>query len=266
MAGATFRGVMSDRLADRTAVVTGAAQGIGRAIAERLAVEGANVVVADVQAATAEETAAELDGTGDGAAVAIECDVSSEEEARNVAIETEERFGAIDVLVNNAGVAGGGPFPEELPPAEWHRVIDVNLTGTYNCTYAVAPAMIEAGYGRIVNVASMAGRNISYHGAAHYTASKWGIVGLTKHLAWDLGEHGITVNALCPGAVETPLADHQSAEEKARTASKTPLGRWSTPADQAAGVAYLVSEAAGFVTGTTLEIDGGLWLGPRHEV
>ena len=257
---------MTGRLAGRTAIVTGAAQGIGRAIAARLSEEGANVVVADVQADEAEETAEELDAETDAEVIAIQCDVRSEEETKHVARETEERFGAIDVLVNNAGVGGGGPFPEEMPPEEWHRVIDVNLTGTYNCTYAVAPSMIEAGYGRIVNVSSMAGRNISYHGAANYTASKWGIIGLTKHLAWDLGEYDITVNAICPGSVLTPLAEHQSEAQKARTAEKIPLGRWSTPEDQANGVLFLVSEEGSYVTGTTLEIDGGMWLGPRHEV
>ena len=259
---------MTDRLRDRTAVVTGAAQGIGRGIATRLAEEGANVVVADVQAGKARETAAELDegAAADSSVVAVECDVTSLSDARQLAETTVERFGAVDVLVNNAGVAGDGTFPEELPPEAWHRVIDVNLTGTYNCTYAVAPSMIEAGYGRVINVSSIAGRNISYHGAANYTASKWGVIGLTKHLAWDLGGHGITVNAICPGAVETPLAADVPADEKARTAAKIPLGRWSEPADQANGVAFLASEEASYVTGAVLTIDGGFSLGPRHEV
>ena len=259
---------MSDRLLDRTAIVTGAAQGIGRGIASRLAGEGANVVVADVQAEAAEATAAELDdevAAADASVVAVDCDVSSIEDARRLTETTLERFGAVDVLVNNAGVGGGGAFPEEMPPEEWNRVIDVNLNGTYNCTYAVAPTMIESGYGRVVNVSSIAGQGISYHGAANYTASKWGIIGLTKHLAWDLGGDGITVNAICPGAVETPLSADQSAEEKAQTAAKIPLGRWSAPEDQANAVAFLASEEASYVTGAVLTVDGGFSLGPRHD-
>ena len=248
--------------------MTGAAQGIGRGIARKLAEEGATVVVADVQADAAGETAAELDddvAAADASVVAVECDVTSIEDAERLAETTEERFGAVDVLVNNAGVGGGGPFPEEMPPEEWHRVIDVNLNGTYNCAYAVAPSMIEAGHGRIVNVSSIAGQGISYHGAANYTASKWGIIGLTKHLAWDLGGHGVTVNAICPGAVETPLSADQSAEEKARTAGKIPIGRWSSPEDQANAVAFLASEEADYVTGAVLTVDGGFSLGPRHD-
>lgn len=257
---------MADRLAGRTAIVTGAAQGIGRAIAARLSGEGANVVIADVQADAAAETAAELAADATGDVVSVECDVASMEVVRSMVETTEERFGGVDVLVNNAGVSSHGTFPDDVDPSEWHRVVDVNLNGTYNCCYAAVPSMIEAGYGRIVNVSSMAGRRISYHAAANYTASKWAIVGLTKHLAWDLGEYGITVNALCPGVVETPLAEHQSADERAATAEKVPLGRWSSPEEQAAAVAFLASEDGSYVTGTALEVDGGMWLGPRHEV
>ncbi|MFB6353134.1 MAG: SDR family NAD(P)-dependent oxidoreductase [Halobacteriales archaeon] len=252
------------RLTGQTAIVTGAAQGIGRAIARRLAAEGANVVVADVQAEAAERTAAELDAAGD--AVAVECDVTSLDDAEALAAATRDRFGRIDVLVNNAGVGGGGDFPAELPPEDWHHVLDVNLTGAYNCCYAAVPSMIEAGTGRVINVSSMAGRNISYHGTANYTASKWGLIGLTKHLAWDLGEHGIRVNAICPGVVLTPLADGQTDEERAATAAKIPLGRWSEPEEQAAAVAFLASGDAAYLTGTVIEIDGGLSLGPRREI
>jgi len=256
---------MSDRLAGQTAIVTGAAQGIGRAIAGRLSSEGANVVIADVQADAAAETAAELDADAEGSVVSVECDVASMEVVRSMVETTEERFGGIDILVNNAGVGSQGAFPAAVDPSEWHRVIDVNLNGTYNCCYAAVPSMIDAGYGRIVNVSSMAGRRISYHAAANYTASKWAIIGLTKHLAWDLGEHGITVNALCPGVVETPLAEHQAEAERATTAEKIPLGRWSSPEEQAAAVAFLASEDGSYVTGTTLDVDGGMWLGPRHD-
>lgn len=256
---------MADRLSGQTAIVTGAAQGIGRAIAARLSAEGANVVIADVQAEAAEETAAALDDSTDSTVIAVECDVTSLEVVRSMVETTEERFGAADVLVNNAGVGGHGSFPEDVGPEEWDRVLDVNLNGTYNCTYAVVPSMIEAGYGRVINVASMAGRRISYHAAANYTASKWGIIGLTKHLAWDLGEYGITVNALCPGVVETPLAEHQSEAERAATAERIPLGRWSAPDEQAAAVVFLASEDASYVTGAALDVDGGMWLGPRHD-
>ena len=258
---------MPGRLADRTAIVTGAAQGIGYAIGERLAEAGAAVVVADVQAGGAEEAAAELAGVDAcPGTLAVECDVTSRADTRRLAERTVEAFGGIDVLVNNAGVATHGDFLD-LDPEDWDRIIDVNLTGVYNCSAAVVPELVDGDGGAVVNVSSMAGRNVSYHAAANYTASKWGVIGLTKHMAWDLGEHGVRVTAVCPGSTLTPLTE-QSTEpaERAATSRKIPLDRWADPGDIADGVLYLASDAADYVTGTVLEIDGGKQLGVRNEI
>ena len=268
---------MPGQLADRTAIVTGAAQGIGYAIAERFAEEGARVVVADVQAEAADEAAASFAAVETCPdAFAVECDVTSREDTRRLVERVVETFGGVDVLVNNAGVSTHGTFLD-LDPEEWDRIIDVNLTGVYNCSAAVVPAMIggegadtgegtESG-GVVVNVSSMAGRNISYHAAANYTASKWGVIGLTKHMAWDLGEHGVRVTAVCPGSTLTPLTEQSTEpEERAATSRKIPLDRWADPGDIADGVLYLASEEADYVTGTVLEVDGGKQLGVRNEI
>jgi 3-oxoacyl-[acyl-carrier protein] reductase len=277
---------MPGRLDGRTAIVTGAAQGIGYAIAERFAEEGARVVVADVQAEAAREAVESLvaiEACPD--ALAVECDVTSREDTRNLAERVVEMFGGVDVLVNNAGVATHGTFLD-LDPEDWDRIIDVNLTGVYNCSAAVVPAMIEGeadgedgdasdvvgnenrgADGAVVNVSSMAGRNISYHAAANYTASKWGVIGLTKHMAWDLGEHGVRVTAVCPGSTLTPLTEQSTEpEERAATSRKIPLDRWADPGEIADGALYLASGAADYVTGTVLEIDGGKQLGVRNEI
>ncbi|MEF8841965.1 MAG: SDR family oxidoreductase [Haloarculaceae archaeon] len=271
---------MPGRLADRTAIVTGAAQGIGYAIAERFAEEGAALIVADVQAEAAREAAeslAAIETCPD--ALAVECDVTSREDTRRLAERTVETFGGVDVLVNNAGVATHGDFLD-IDPDDWDRIVDVNLTGVYNCSAAVVPAMTGKGGddgddagagdgagGAVVNVSSMAGRNISYHAAANYTASKWGVIGLTKHMAWDLGEHGVRVTAVCPGSTLTPLTEQSTEpEERAATSRKIPLDRWADPDDIADGALYLASEAADYVTGTVLEIDGGKQLGVRNEI
>lgn len=256
---------MTERFAGRTCVVTGAAQGIGRRVAERFGAEGADVAIADVHAESAEAAAAELREAGTDA-LAIECDVSSVADTERLAEQVVEQFGTVDVLVNNAGVSTHGTFTD-LEPAEWNEVLDVNLTGAFYCARALVPEMIEQGDGRIVNVSSMAGRNISYHAAANYTASKWGLVGLTKHMAWDLGDRGIRVTAVCPGSTLTPLTRAATTDDdRAETAGKIPLNRWATPDDVADGVLYLASDEAAYVTGTVLEIDGGKQLGVRHDL
>lgn len=243
----------------KTAIVTGAAQGIGRAISERLGAAGANVVLADVQS---EEVAglAEEFRDRDVSAEPIECDVTNLRDTKQLASRARERFGSVEMLVNNAGVFTAGPFTD-LTPDEWARVLSVNLTGVFNCSHSVVPGMVQHGEGRVVNVSSMAGRNISYQGAANYTASKWGVIGLTKHMARDLAP-AVRVNAVCPGATLTPLARSSTTpEERDAAAEDIPLGRWADPDDQAEGVYYLLSRAASYVTGTVLEVDGGAQVG-----
>ena len=256
---------MAGRLAGNAAIVTGAAQGIGNAIAERFADEGAAVVVADVNEEGASEAAADLEAAG-ADALAVGYDVTDRSDVRRLAEETVEAFGGVDVLVNNAGISTHGTFTE-LDGEDWDRIIGVNLTGVYNCSAAVVPEMVERGGGAVVNISSMAGRNISYHAAANYTASKWGVVGLTKHMAWDLGGSGVRVNALCPGSTLTPLTEQATEpEERAATSRKIPLARWADPGDIADGVVYLASDEADYVTGTVLEVDGGKQLGVRNEI
>lgn len=256
---------MSGRLSNQVAIVTGGAQGIGLAIGRRLGDEGAAVILADIQGEEVQATAENLRDEG-MEAVGIQCDVTSRTETNDLIDATVDRFGAVDILVNNAGIADEGEFPD-ISPNEWDRVIDVNLTGVFNCSRAAVPEMIRQSGGRIVNISSMAGRNISFHGAASYTASKWGVIGLTKHMAWDLGEHNITVNAICPGSTLTPLIRSKMDEDQlAKKESKIPLGRSARPSEQAEGVLYLVSDAGAYLTGTVLEIDGGKQLGVRHEI
>ena len=242
-----------------TAIVTGAAQGIGRAVAERLGAAGANVVLADVQDEKVAVVAEDLNAAG-VASEAVECDVTDRTDTDVLAARARERFSTVERLVNNAGVFTRGPFTE-LDPEAWARVLAVNLTGTYNCSHSVVPGMAEHGEGRVVNVSSMAGRNVSYSGAANYTASKWGVIGLTKHMARDLAPD-VRVNAVCPGATLTPLARSTLTTEERETAAEAiPLERWADPEEQAEGVQYLLSDASSYVTGTVLEIDGGAQVG-----
>lgn len=256
---------MASRVANKTAIVTGAAQGIGRRIAKELGDEGANIVVSDIDESAAIDTVEAFEAAGITAA-AVECDVSSMEDAEHLVDRTIEEFGGIDILVNNAGVSIGERF-DDITANEWQQVIDVNLTGVYNCSVQAAPVMAEENDGRIVNISSIAGQNISYEGPANYTASKWGVIGLTKHMAWDLAEYGIRVNALCPGGTLTPLIeDLTTPEERSETRKKIPLDRWAKPEDHADATLFLVSDRASYITGTTLTVDGGLSLSVRHEV
>lgn len=251
-------------LSQQTAVVTGGAQGIGRGIATVLGEHGARVVLADIDGELASEAATELQSDGIGAR-SISCDVTDPADAEAAVQAADDEFGGLDILVNNAGVAIGGRF-QDLSLEDWQTVIDVNMTGMYNCSAAAVPMMQEAGAGRIVNIASIAGLNISLAGPASYTASKWGVIGLTKHMAYDLGPE-IRVNAVCPGGTLTPLIYERTDEaEREAMRDRTPLREWATPEDHGEAVAFLASEAASQITGTTLAVDGGQQLVGRGSV
>lgn len=228
-----------------TAIVTGAAQGFGRTIAERLGETGSNIVIADVQVEKAERVADEL--RDEGIAVAVfDCDVTDPAAAQAMVDATVERFGSVEILVNNAGGATSDQFTD-LDVAAWLDGLALNLSGPFNCSKAVAPEMLQHGNGRIVNISSMAGRNVTVHGDASYTAAKWGLIGLSKHTARDLGPE-VRVNALCPGG-----------------GPNGPLDRGVTAADVANGVLFLVSDLADYVNATVLEVDGGGHVNERPD-
>jgi 2-hydroxycyclohexanecarboxyl-CoA dehydrogenase len=240
------------RLDGRKALVTGGASGIGAAIAERLAAEGAEVWVGDIDLMGAEKVAGEINGHS------IELDVTSLESARAAVAEIDD----LAILVNNAGVDEFGFFPQTTP-AQWQRVIDINLNGVLNCTAAALPGMQEAGYGRIVSISSEAGR-VGSKGSAVYSAAKAGVIGFTKVIARENGRYDITANAIAPGPIETPLL--MGAKELGEVGERlidnmrslTQLNRLGQPFEVAAAVAFLASDDATFITGETLGVSGGL--------
>ena len=242
----------------RTALVTGAARGIGRAVAEGLARRGARVAVMDLRLADAEATAAAIGRN----AIAVAGDVADWESFRAAHAAAAAALGAFDILVNNAGISpkrDGARVPAaEMDPAEWRRVVDINLTGCFHGVRLVAPGMIASGGGAIVSVSSVAGKHYSSIVGVHYAATKAAIIGLTRHLAGELGSHRIRVNAIAPGRIESPMIHTVGADVNAAALAATPLGRLGTAADCADAVAYLTSDAASFVTGVTLDVAGGL--------
>jgi meso-butanediol dehydrogenase/(S,S)-butanediol dehydrogenase/diacetyl reductase len=230
-----------DRFGGKVALVSGAASGIGKAVAERLSAEGAEVVGADV---------AEVDG-------GVRCDVRDPEACASAVATVIERHGKLDVLANVAGV-GGSFITKDMPVDDWRRIIDINLTGTFQLTQAALPALLES-RGAVVNLASVSGIRATPYNAA-YCASKGGVVMFTKSLGLELAKTGVRVNAVCPAGVETPLiANFQlpaGGDESLQARLANPLGRLLQPAEVAAAVAYLASDDASGITGTTLAIDG----------
>jgi NAD(P)-dependent dehydrogenase (short-subunit alcohol dehydrogenase family) len=237
----------------RVAIVTGAARGLGRAIAQRLYERGAAVAVNVRDRSRAELVAQSL---GDRA-IAIPGDIAADGVPEALVAATLSRFGRVDILVNNAAFARSTRLPE-LTIDEWRRAIDVNMTAPFVLTKAVVPAMTAAGYGRIINISSSAGRTVSTLGGAHYTASKAGMLGLTRAAAKELGKFGITVNAVCPGMIDTELTHENATPELLeRLAASYPIPRLGTAVEVADLVCFLASEQAGYMTGTSLDITGG---------
>ncbi len=240
------------RFEGKTAIITGAARGIGAASASRIASEGGRVVVADIDEAEATTTAAAI---GD-AAMAVRLDVTSEDSWNGVVGAALDAWGRVDILVNNAGVAGDNVVCWEMPVAEWKRVIDIDLTGVFLGCRAVAPTMIENGYGRIVNVASIAGKEGNPNAAA-YSAAKAGVIGLTKSIGKEVATKGILVNCIAPAVIETPILEQVSDSHKAYMLSRIPMARLGQPSEVAALIAFLASDDLSFSTGAVYDISGG---------
>ena len=247
----------------KIAVVTGAGSGIGRGIARRLAAEGAAVVVADVNEAGGRETVGQL--TADGATASfVRTDVASAADAQAMIAHTVDAFGTPDYLVNNAGVVGMTPFLE-LTEEEWDRVIDIDLKGQFLCAQAFARALVAAGQpGAIVNIGTVESYVVTASGEncqVHYNAAKGGVIMLTKAVAFELGRHGIRVNGVCPGTVDTRFAGnlHESPAVMDYLMRRSIIKRLGQPADIAGAVRFLLSDDAEFITGTMLTVDGG-WL------
>lgn len=263
------------RFEGRTAFVTGAASGIGRATAMRLASEGASVACADLAAEGIASVRAEIEGLG-GRAFDVVCDVASSTSVATAVAAAEAALGSIDVLANVAGT-GDLPSPDGiggLEDAEWNRVLAVNLAGPFFACRAVVPGMAARGRGAVVNVSSLAGRSKSANAGPAYSASKAGLLGLTRHLAFDYGPRGVRVNAICPGGVDTPMIRAAATAMRARSEDDAaavarrvaayewfmPIKRLSTAEEQAAAIAFLASDDASYVNGVSLDVNGGLFM------
>ncbi|GCD89999.1 3-oxoacyl-ACP reductase FabG [Nocardioides sp. LS1] len=239
-------------LQGRTAVITGGAQGLGRAIAERFVAEGARVVIGDVDLAAATACAAEL---GDGVATAVRCDVTSEEQMDALVAAATERFGSLDVMVNNAGVLRDATM-RKMTLDDFRLVLDTHVQGTWLGTRAAAAVMREAGSGSIVNMSSISGK-VGNLGQTNYSAAKAGIVGLTKAAAKEVAHVGVRVNAIQPGLIRTAMIEGMRADILEQRMKDIPMGRFGEPAEVAAVATFLASDLSSYMTGTVLEVTGG---------
>jgi 3-oxoacyl-[acyl-carrier protein] reductase len=245
-------------LSGRVAFVTGASQGIGRACALKLATEGATVAVAARNQDKLNELVNEIIATG-GKAAAFTLDVTDEEQVKSAIKSAIAQFGKIDVLVNNAGITRD-QLVMRMRRADWDAVLQTNLTSAYLCIQQVTSSMLKQRWGRIINITSVFGQ-MGQAGQANYAASKAGLIGLTMAVARELGSRNITCNAVAPGFIETAMTEALGDEFKQNAAKQIPLGRVGTPGDVASAVAFLASDAAAYITGHVLNVNGGLLMG-----
>jgi 3-oxoacyl-[acyl-carrier protein] reductase len=247
-------------LQGRIALVTGAAQGIGRAIALELSRAGATLVLADINEAKLADVAAEIQAAG-GQAAPFRLDVSSEESIKSTAKAILERFGKVEILINNAGITRDG-LMMSMKRADWDLVLAINLTGPFLLTQALLRPMIKNRWGRIVNMASIVGR-AGQAGQVNYSASKAGLIGLTMSLAREVASRGITVNAVAPGFVETPMTAVLDEKQTSTMMAQIPLNRQGKPEDIARAIKFLASDEAAYITGHVLDVNGGMLMGEK---
>jgi NAD(P)-dependent dehydrogenase (short-subunit alcohol dehydrogenase family) len=245
-------------LVRKNALITGGASGIGRSVGLRLARDRINVAILDIDLAGAREVAEQVQALGCDA-TAVQADVARRTDVNAAVVEVRKQLGIIQILINSAGTAQFVPF-DRMAEDQWEAMMNIHVKGAFNCTQAVMGDMVESRWGRIVNVASVAGLR-GARGLVHYSAAKAGLIGFTKALARELGPMGITVNAVAPGMVDTPMLRRQGIPSVVKgTVRQTPVGRVGKPEDVAGACAYLVSEEAGFCTGHVLNLNGGFYI------
>jgi len=252
------RGALMDD-SGRVAIVTGAARGIGYAISERFALDGYHVAMLDLNYAMVLESAQRLRDAG-GEAAGFRCDVSDIGDIDDAVKAVAEKYGGVDVLVNNAAIMFSTPI-EEVTGEEWDKVLAVNLRGMFFTVQKALPYLKASSYPRIINISSMAGRTGGHNTGISYTASKGGVIAMTKGLARQLAQFNITVNTVCPGTVESEIFSEWSDEKKNSLLLRNPFGRLGQPREIASAVCYLASEETGYITGTTMDVNGGSFIG-----
>jgi len=246
------------RLLDKVAIVTGGAQGIGRAIANALANEGAKIVVSDINESLAKTTAEEIAKTAGIETLSVKTNVANYAEVENLVKQTLDKFSKIDILVNNAGITRDNLLMR-MSDEEWSQVIDVNLKGVFNCTKAVSKVMMKQRSGRIVNIASVVGL-MGNPGQINYVASKGGVIALTKSAARELASRNILVNAVAPGFIRTAMTDALSDEQKKKLSELIPLQKLGEADDVAKAVVFLCSDESSYITGQVISVNGGMYM------
>lgn len=242
---------------NRVAIVTGSAQGLGSAMAKRLAKEGVKVVVADFNLEKVHEVVAQIKNDG-GDAIGFKCDVTNREEVKELGEKVIEHYGRLDILVNNAGITRDASF-KKMTDEQWDAVLAVDLKSVFIVSQELQKYMEANKYGRIINISSVVGLSGNF-GQANYSAAKAGVVGLTKTMSIELGKHGITVNAIAPGFINTDMTKVIPEDVKNKMIASIPVGRAGEPEDVAAAVAFLASDESGFISGVTLSVNGAMYL------
>lgn len=245
------------RLLDKVAIITGGGRGIGEATAKKFAQEGARVVIADINQEDIERTVNEIKSMG-GEAMGLVVDVTKGASAIKMVADTVLKYGKLDILVNNAGITMDSTLLK-MTEDQWDKVIDVNLKGVFNCGQAAAKVMVEQGSGVILNASSVVGLHGNF-GQTNYAATKWGVIGMTKTWAKELGKKGVRSNAVAPGFIATPMVKKMPENVVEMMKGKAPLGRLGEPEDIANAYAFLASDEAAFITGSVLEVTGGVVL------